>query len=91
MATLIPTLQSVRLQRRHIDRRRTRAAHVLSAMSHGAALHQQFTSQGKVFTLTGGRSVTPDVAAVVIGHSNVVSVNDGLFAGTPQTWRWAEA
>jgi Bifunctional DNA primase/polymerase, N-terminal len=65
----------------------------------GHALHdsprdlavKHLTRQGPVFSLTNGKPVSTDVAAVVIADIRVVPVNDGLFPGTPQIWRWVEA
>jgi hypothetical protein len=86
----IPTVQSLQRQRRQVDRRRAGAARVLSDMQCGQSLHKHHTTQGPVFTLSGGKPVSVAVAAVVIADLRVVAVDDGLFRGTPQTWRWSE-
>jgi hypothetical protein len=52
----------------------------------GAALQKHLTRQGPVFSLTDGKPVSTDVAAVVIADIRVVPVNDGLL----QTWRFVE-
>jgi hypothetical protein len=77
--------------RRHLDRRRRSGARVISEMSRGAALHLTFTKSGSKFVLSNGTPVSTDIALLVVNDVRVVSVNDGLFPGTPQTWRWAEA
>jgi hypothetical protein len=56
----------------------------------GAALQKHLTRQGPVFSLTDGKPVSTDVAAVVIANIRVVPVNDGLFPSTSQTWRFVE-
>jgi hypothetical protein len=86
----IQTVSGLRRLQRRVDRRRCAAARVISAMQSGEALKKHFTSQGPVYTLTNGKPVSHDVAAVVTADIQVIPVNDGLFPGTPQTWRWAE-
>jgi len=86
----IPTVNSLRANHRKLDRRRGDAAHVISAMSRGASLHLTFTRRGSDFMLSNGIRVTPEVALLVVNDVRVVSVNDGLFPTTPQTWRYVE-
>jgi hypothetical protein len=59
-------------------------------MQRGASLHLTFTRQGSDFVLSNGVRVTPEVALMVVNDVRVVSVNDGLFPSTPQTWRYVE-
>jgi hypothetical protein len=88
--TSAPTVESPQLQRR-VDRRRAGAARVLTHLQRGQALHKQFTRQGPVYSLTDGRPVSSEVASLVIADVRIVSVGDGLFPTTPQTWRYAES
>jgi hypothetical protein len=76
-------------KQRRVDRRLD-AVCVLTAMQRGEALHQHFSREGPIYPLTNGQPVAADVAALVITDIRVVPVNDGLFPGTPQTWRWTE-
>ena len=86
----IPTVISLRAKHRQLDRRRRGAARVITEMSRGASLHLAFTRHGSDFTLSNGIRVTPEVALLVVNDVRVVSVNDGLFSTTPQTWRYCE-
>ena len=86
----IPTVISLRAKHRQLDRRRRGAARVITEMSRGASLHLAFTRHGSDFTLSNGTRVTPEVALLVVNDVRVVSVNDGLFPATPQTWRYVE-
>jgi len=84
----IPTVASIRRARRFQDRRRLKAAHVITAMARGANLNLMFTKCGSVFTLSDGTVVEPETALAVVNDVRVCSVNDGLFPATPQTWRY---
>jgi hypothetical protein len=84
----IPTVRSVNAARRFRDRRRVKAAHVITAMSRGASLNLTFTPRGSVWTLSGGIIVAPEIALAVVNDVRVCRVNDGLFPATPQTWRY---
>jgi hypothetical protein len=86
----IPTVQSIRRARRFQDQRRAKAARVITAMSRGASLNLTYTRSGSAFTLSNGEHVAPEIALAVVGDIRVVSVNDGLFPATPQTWRYVE-
>ena len=85
------TPTSLRAMRCHLDRHCHGAARIISEMSRGAALHLTFTKSGSNFVLSNGTPVPTDIALLVVNDVRVVPVNDGLFPGTPQTWRWAEA
>ena len=87
----IPTVRSIRRARRLRDRRRVKAARVLTKMSRGASLHLTFSKRGSDFTLSDGTSVSAETALMVVNDIRVVSVNDGLFPATPQTWRYVES
>jgi len=86
----IPTPAALQAKRRQLDRRRHGAARVITAMSRGASLHLTYSKDGSDFTLSNGMRVTPEVALLVVNDVRVVSVNDGLFPATPQTWRYVE-
>jgi hypothetical protein len=87
---MIPTVRSIRVARRFQDRRRMRAANVITAMSRGASLNLTHTRKGSVFTLSDGTVVMPEIALAVVNDVRVCSVNDGLFPATPQTWRYVK-
>ena len=79
-------------KRRVLDRRRRHGAtRVISEMSRSAALHLAFTKSGSNFVPSNDTPVSTDIALLDGERLRVVPVNDGLFPGTPQTWRWAEA
>jgi hypothetical protein len=87
----IPTTASLRAARRFQDRRRGKAARVITAMERGLTLNLMFTKNGSVFTLSGGSRVTSEVAMMVINDVRIVSQSDGLFPALPQTWRHVES
>jgi hypothetical protein len=87
----IATAQSIRRARRFQDRRREKAAHVITAMQRGASLNLTFTKRGSVWSLSGGTVIAPEIALAVVSDVRVCSVNDGLFPQTPQTWRYVES
>lgn len=87
----IPTVQSLTRARRHQDRRRQKAASVIAAMARGASLNLIFTRSGSAWTLSDGTHVAAEIALMVVNDVRVVSVNDGLFPVTPQTWRYVES
>jgi hypothetical protein len=86
----IPTVQSIRRARRLQDRRREKAARVITAMERGQTLNLTFSKRGSDFTLSDGTPVSAETALLVVNDVRVVSVNDGLFPVTPQTWRFVE-
>jgi len=59
-------------------------------MSRGASLNLTFMRNGSAFTLSDGTPVSSEIALMVVNDIRVVSVNDGLFPTTPQTWRYVE-
>jgi hypothetical protein len=85
----IPTTASLRAARRFQDRRRGKAARVITAMERGAALHLSFNKHGSAWTLSTGVSVTAEVALMVLNDVRIIGCGDGLFGGGPcQTWRY---
>jgi hypothetical protein len=85
----IHTPASLRTSR--VDRRITKAELVIRALQNGCSLHQQFTPNGRRWTLSDGRSVSDETAELVTGSSSVMPVGDTLFRETmslSQTWRW---
>ena len=62
---------------------------ILDAMRRGEALHLQYKNNSPLWSLSDGRPVTADVAALLIRHADVVPVADALFSDLPgQTWRY---
>jgi hypothetical protein len=86
----IHTVTSLKASRRRLDRRRSGAAHVITKMMRGAALHLTYSKSGSDFVLTDGTRVASDIATLVVNDLRIVCVNDGLFPATLQTWRYVE-
>jgi hypothetical protein len=63
---------------------------VLAAMKRGQSLHLEFTWRGRVWRLSGGRTVPDEVAQIVIKSTNVADFLDALAidGAKSQTWRW---
>jgi hypothetical protein len=86
---MIPTVASLRSQRRRVETRLERAELVLTEMKAGCALHLQHTPAGFAWVLSNGRQVSDATARLVVASASVVDCGDALFAGTAaQTWRW---
>jgi hypothetical protein len=84
------TVRSLARARRLLDRRRHEAAAVIAAMAGGASLQLSFSKHGSTWTLSDGAVVSTEVALLIVNDVRVISVNDGLFPTTPQTWRYCE-
>jgi hypothetical protein len=62
----------------------------LIAMSKGARLMKMHTSgspAGYAYYVVPGGYIEPDQAQKIIERPDVVSNNDGLFPGLPQSWK----
>jgi hypothetical protein len=82
---MIRTTQSLRAEWRYQDRRRAKAARVITAMSRGLTLNLTFTKNSSVFTLSDGSRVASEVAVAVINDVRIISQSGGLFPSLPQT------
>jgi hypothetical protein len=60
-------------------------------MAAGASLHLMFLQHKSFWTLSDGTVVAPEIAMAVVNDVRVVSVGDGLFPATSQTWRFVES
>jgi hypothetical protein len=87
---MIYTVASLHRVRRFQDRRRAKAARILTAMERGATLSLMFSRSGSVFTLSNGEHVAPEIALLVINDLRIISQNDGLFPSLPQSWKHVE-
>ena len=75
-------------QRRRTSRLAKRIDQALGAMRAGQSLHLQHRNGNALWSLSDGRSVTADVAALVISHARVEPADAALFSDLPgQTWR----
>ena len=72
-----------------LDRRVVCVDQVLIAMRMGEVLHLQYEHGRPLWSLSGGRSVSAEVAALLTSNASVVPVGDALFDGMSQTWRFA--
>jgi hypothetical protein len=86
----VPTASSIRRARQFHDRRRLKAAQIITAMSRGLTLNLTFTRTGSAFTLSDGTHVASEIAIAVINDTRIISQSDGLFPSLPQTWRHVE-
>jgi hypothetical protein len=85
------TASELRRSARRLDRLLADIDQILGAMREGEALHLQYENNRPLWSLSGGRNVATDVAALVIGNASVAPVGDALFVSIPgQTWRYAE-
>jgi len=83
------TVSDLRRSSRCLDRRLASVGEVLGAMKKGEALHLQYENNGPLWSLSGGRKVAADAAALLIDNASVAPVGDALFANIPgQTWRY---
>src|SRR4051812_33128581 len=87
----IPTIDSLRRERRRIDRHRRAFYRALAAMRGGQALYLHYAPQGECWSLSNGQHVAPEVATLLINHPQVTGVGDALFSGTRcQTYRYSQ-
>ena len=83
----VHTASELRRSTRRLDRRLASVDQILGAWR-GEALHLQYENGRPRWSLSGGRSVAADVAAIVIVNASVAPVGDALFSNMPgQTWR----
>ena len=86
----VHTASELRRSIRRLDRRLAGVDQILGAMRKGEVLHLQYENGRPPWSLSGGRSVAADVAALVIINTSVIPVGRALFAKVPgQTWRYA--
>jgi hypothetical protein len=91
MSLSIPSVKSVQLQKRRVDRRRAGAARVRTAMMGGASLHLHYERGHPLWRLSTGLFVADDVAQAAIAQPDIVGAGDALFNGFPaQTWRYTK-
>ena len=65
------------------------AATVLAAMRGGQSLHLQYQAGKALWSLSGGQSVSADLANILTSNTSVAPVDDALFSNMPgQTWRY---
>lgn len=82
------TAASMFFQERREEFAQAAANRALALMRKGQTLHLQYRAGKPSWGLSGGKSVSADVAAILTSHVLVVPVGDGLFAGMSQTWRF---
>ena len=76
-------------QLRRTSRKVDRVNRVLAAMANGQSLHLQHRDGRPLWSLSDGRSVTADVAAILTCHALVVPADVALFPGLAgQEWRY---
>jgi hypothetical protein len=82
----VHTASELRRSTRRLDRRL--AGVDLGTMRKGEELHLQYENDRPPWSLSGGRSVAADVAALVIRHALVAPADTALFSTSPrQPWR----
>ena len=78
-------------QLRRTSRKVDRVNRALAAMANGRSLHLQHRDGRPLWSLSDGRSVTADVAALVIRHACIVPADAALFSCLPgQSWEYAK-
>jgi hypothetical protein len=88
MSTGIFTPRELRRATRRPDRRIANVDRVLAAMKNGESLYLEYENGRPLWSLSGGRTVPANIAALVIADVSVVDVGDSLFPNSPsQTWR----
>ena len=70
-------------QLRRASRKVDRVNQVLAAMANGQSLHLQHRDGRPLWSLSDGRSVTADVAALVIRDARVVPADAAHFSDLP--------
>ena len=70
---------------RRLDRNVAAADRALTAMREGRSLHLQYQAGFPIWSLSGGRDVSADIAAILTSNASVAPVGDALFASIPET------
>jgi hypothetical protein len=68
---------------RRFDRRVNSINAALAAMRRGESLHLQYAAGRQLWSLSGGRCVSAEVANLLISNASIVPVGDTLFDGMP--------
>jgi hypothetical protein len=90
-ASGIHTVAELARKHRRLDRQRAGAAAVMNALQQGASLNLSFERGERRWRLSDGRSVSDDVARIIIADHRVIGVGDALFRGlSSQTYCFAE-
>lgn len=85
-----PTAAAAFFQERRTEFALAAANRALSAMRKGALLRLEYRNGRPSWSLSGGKTVSVEVANILIHHALVVPAGDALFPGHPgQTWRYA--
>jgi len=73
---------------RRLDRHVADIDQVLRAMRGGESMHLQYENGRPLWSLSSGRTIPANIAALVIADVSVVAVGRALFDEClPQTWR----
>ena len=85
----VRTASELRRTSRYLDRRFASVEEALAAIMKGEALLLQYENNHPLGSLSSGRSVSADAAALVIGNALVAPAGDALFDSLPdQDWRY---
>jgi hypothetical protein len=85
----IHTPSELRRSARRLDCRAARVNAVLALLRQGEALLLKYESGRPHWSLSSGRSISAEVASVLINCVSVVPAGDALFDDTSQTWVFA--
>jgi hypothetical protein len=67
------------------------ANRALSAMRRGAQLRLEYRGGRPSWSLSGGKQVSAEVAAILVNHALVAPADAALFSDLPgQSWRYAQ-
>jgi hypothetical protein len=85
----IPTSDSLRRAHRRLGRRSAGINTALAAMRRGESLHLEYRGGGRpCWSLSNGRTVSAEVASILINSASVVPAGDALFSDLPgQSWK----
>ena len=73
---------------RRLSRRIASVDGALQAMRRGELLHLQYSAGRPLWSLSSGRVVSSEVAAIIINDARIVPVGRALFDGMPgQSWK----
>jgi len=91
MSITATTATSLARNARRLDRRNRGMIGTLEEMRQGAALRTCFVRGKRVWSLSTGGEVAPEVAALVVAHPDVCGGGDALFdCGLSQTFRYVK-
>ena len=83
----IQTIEAVQKARRRADRLHHELARIFEAMRRGESLRRHYQAGYPYWSLSGGRTVSAEAAAIVTKAPEIVGCDEGLLPDHHQSWK----